>query len=128
MYPGVPNGTRAVQLVDARTPSAELDVLGRCTREVGCESQPRGGGLPQALHLINGSTINGKLHGGVVEALANADRTDAERVEELYLRTLSRRPTPKERAFCEGELAKAVSKREAVMDLLWALLNSGSSE
>jgi hypothetical protein len=45
-------------------------------------------------------------------------------VEELYLRTLSRFPDEKELAHWERTLKEASDKREAVEDLLWALLNS----
>jgi hypothetical protein len=123
-YPGYVLGTRAVQLPDARTPSYSLDVLGRCTRDSACESQPRGGGLSQALHLINGSTINAKLRGGVIASLFGEDRTDAQIVEELYLRTLSRFPDERERAYCQKVFASANDRREAAEDLLWVLLNS----
>src|SRR6185436_5678740 len=61
-FPDYAAGTRAVQLIGSQTPSHALDVLGRCTRERSCETAGRaGGGLAQALHLINGSTINDKL-------------------------------------------------------------------
>jgi hypothetical protein len=123
-YPGHRPGTRAVQLGDARTPSYSLDVLGRCTRDGACEAQPRGGGLSQALHLINGSTINAKLRGGVIDSLLGEDRSDAEIVDELYLRTLSRFPDERERAHCKKVFASATDRREATEDLLWALLNS----
>jgi hypothetical protein len=123
-YPGHPPGTRAVQLPDARTPSYSLDVLGRCLRDGPCEARPRGGGLSQALHLINGPAINAKLRGGAIDSLLAANRTDAEIVEELYLRTLSRFPDDRERAYCVKAFAPANDRRAAAEDLLWALLNS----
>jgi hypothetical protein len=124
-YEGYPAGTRAVQLVDARTPSEALDVLGRCTRDLNCETQSRGGGVSQALHLMNGSTINSKLHGGLVDRMIRDGLGDRQIVEELFLRTLCRAPNVQERAFCERALNDArAAKREAVEDLLWTLLNS----
>ena len=64
------------------------------------------------------------MRGGVVDRLLNERVGDAEVVRALYLRTLSRLPTEKESAYCIEVLAKATEKREAVEDLLWALLNS----
>jgi len=123
-FPGYPAGTRAVQLVDARTPSYALDVLGRCTRDASCAERDRRGGTSQALHLINGPTINGKVRQGVVDQLVNdRGRTDAEIVEEFYLRTLCRPPSAAEAAYCVGSLNQAGERRQAVEDLMWALLN-----
>jgi hypothetical protein len=120
-----PPGTRAVQLVGSRTPSYALDVLGRCTRERSCDTPGRsGGGLAQALHLINGATINDKLQGGIVDQLVARTDRDREMIEELYLRALARLPEPKELAEYEPMLANANGKTEALQDLLWALLNS----
>jgi hypothetical protein len=124
VYPGHPAGTRAVQLLDGRAPSYTLDVLGRCTRDVSCEADARGGGLSQALHLINGAAVNEKLRGGVVERLLREEQSVAEIVEELYLRTFARFPDDAEREHFEQVLVRASTRRDAVEDLLWALLNS----
>jgi hypothetical protein len=122
-FPDYPDGTRAVQLVGTRTPSYALDVLGRCSRETACESGGRrGGGLAQALHLINGTTIDSRLRDGVVAQLTGLNPREI--VEELYLRALSRRPELKESAQWEQELASATNKTEATQDLLWTLLNT----
>lgn len=120
-----PAGTRAVQLIGAQTVSYALDVLGRCTRERNCEAQGRpGGGLSQALHLINGSSINSKLHGATVTGLLERGLAHREIIDELYLRALSRFSTTQEWSEWEPLLAHAVNREEAVEDLLWALLNS----
>lgn len=126
VFDGYPAGTRAVQLVGTRTVSPALDVLGRCLRERACDTPGRtGGGLARALHLINGSTINEKLVGGVVAELQGSGRSGAEVVEELYLRALIRRPTPAELSFWEAQLQQQAAPRDAVVeDLLWTLLNS----
>lgn len=119
-----PEGTRAVQLIGARTPSYALDVLGRCSREGPCDVSGGGGGLAEALHLINGTTINEKLKGGVVDELMARSTSDGEIIEELYLRALARRPAKLELNEWAALLARAGNKREAVEDLLWTLLNS----
>jgi hypothetical protein len=124
-FDGYPHGTHAIQLVGSRTPSYALEVLGRCVRERSCESPARaGGGLAQALHLINGPTLNAKLAQGIVEHLLTRDSADREIINELYLRALTRRPEPRELAEWEPLLARASNRTEAVQDLLWTLLNS----
>jgi hypothetical protein len=123
-YRDYPPGTRAVQLIDARTPSDALDILGRCTRDTNCDTQTGGGGLAQSLHLINGSTINAKMRGGIVDRFLKEQYADAQIVEQLYLRTLSRPPSEKEKVYCIQTLASVTHKRDAIEDILWALLNS----
>ena len=124
-FSGWPAGTRAVQLLDAQTPSYTLDVFGRCSREAACESSSRsGGGLAQALHFINGPALNEQIRAGAAALLRGSHRTDEQLVEELWLRSLSRSPEPKEREWAVTLLAKSASRQPAVEDLLWALLNT----
>ena len=61
-YGDEPKGTRAVTLVDPKTRSVALDILGRCSREESCES-PTGstGGLQRKLHLFNGALLNARI-------------------------------------------------------------------
>ncbi|HWB06572.1 MAG TPA: DUF1553 domain-containing protein [Verrucomicrobiales bacterium] len=124
-FPNSPEGTRAVQLASARTPSYALDVLGRCARDQSCESPVRsGGGIARALHLINGDTIQPKLRGGVLDQLFKENAGDEKILSELYLRALTRLPEPAEQAEWSAVLKKAPHRREAAEDLLWTLLNS----
>ena len=100
-------------------------MLGRCTRERTCDSPARaGGGIAQALHLIHGSIITDKLHGGALTALLGRPLPDRECIAELYLRTLTRPPRADELAEWEALLAHATDRRAAFEDLFWALLNS----
>jgi hypothetical protein len=118
-------GARALELTGVRTPSYALDVLGRCSREKTCEAPARaGGGIAQALHLINGPLINGKLQGGTVETLLAQGGTDSQVIEELYVRALARLPLAAESAEWTGRLAAASDRTAAVQDLFWGLLNS----
>ncbi len=63
-----------------------------------------GQSLARTLNLMNGEWLNGRLR--------------AEPVETLYLRTLSRSPSPEERAQWSGK------DEDYLKDLHWALLNS----
>jgi hypothetical protein len=124
-FPNYAPGTRAVQLVGARTPSFALDVLGRCARDRSCETTTRsGGGLGSALHLINGDTIQTKLGGGIVGQLL-AERSPTARSSRSYTSArLHAKPTAAEHEHWTTMLARASERREAVEDLLWTLLNS----
>ena len=106
-----------------QTESYALDVLGRCRREKTCEtSAGSGGGLAQALHLINGSTINEKLaHGALAPWLS---KPTLEVVEEFYLRAFTRGPSPEEASFWNATISQSADRHEAFEDFLWTLLNS----
>ncbi|MDE2508563.1 MAG: hypothetical protein KGM43_15235, partial [Planctomycetota bacterium] len=52
------------------------------------------------------------------------DPQPEEIVENLYLRTLCRPPTPEETSRWSAELKQAGSLSDAAEDLFWALLNS----
>jgi hypothetical protein len=120
-----PDDLRAVQLVGPRVPSASLDVLGRCQRERPCDTPGQGGGgLARTLHLIQGSTLQDKLSGGIVDRLLSTHSSDAAIVAEVYLRALTRAPQPEETTEWTSLLGAAADRRAAVQDLLWALLNS----
>ncbi|MCW1925759.1 DUF1549 and DUF1553 domain-containing protein [Luteolibacter arcticus] len=124
-FAGVPAGTRAVQLISPATPSPALDVLGRCERKRACDSSSRsGGGLAQALHLINGSTINDKLAAGLGLAAELPEKTNREVIETLYLRAFSRYPSPGEMNAWDTVLPAGEGRPEAVADLVWVVLNS----
>ncbi|MEX0712755.1 MAG: DUF1549 and DUF1553 domain-containing protein [Pirellulales bacterium] len=87
-------------------------------------------GIPQVLALMNGpltARATDPDQGGVLQALAAPFFSDGERVESLFLATLSRPPGDAERArFVEyvETGGPTADRRRALGDLLWALLNS----
>jgi uncharacterized protein DUF1549/uncharacterized protein DUF1553 len=118
LYPG----TRASQLPEPEIDSYFLEVFDRPSRQLICErKQPPT--LNQALHLIAGDTIQRKITDpkSVVPKLSALPAGEA--VEEIYLRTLSRRPDSEERSFATAALKKSGSSR-GLEDILWAVLNS----
>ncbi len=125
-YPGLPLGTRAIQLPDTKVRSFLLDVFGRPPRQVTCEcervAQPN---LAQALHLLNSDFLNRKIEAptGRVAQLLKAGRRPAEVVEELYLAALGRRPDAREARSGLAAIQKAGGLREGAHDLLWVLIN-----
>jgi hypothetical protein len=126
-FAGVPNGTRAIQLPDPAIPSYFLTTFGRPLRNNPCECA-RGGmpDLSQALHLANGTALHQKVIDtkGRVAELLKKQVSDDERVDELYLATLSRPATDEELSIVRQILTEAPSREEGYQDLLWTLLNS----
>jgi hypothetical protein len=125
-FPGLPPGSRAVQLRDGPTPNYFLTTFGRSTRATACTCEVKTAPtLSQALHLINGETTTGKIaEGKVVERLLAEKKDAAVVAEELYLRCLSRKPTPAEAARIAAKLGREADPKQNLEDLFWALLNT----
>jgi Protein of unknown function (DUF1553) len=86
-----------VEVADGKTSNYFLTTFGRKDREGICSREEVGPTLSQALHLLNGDTVEGKIQqGGVVKRLIEANKTPREIVQELYLRTFNRQPTEDE--------------------------------
>jgi hypothetical protein len=131
-FPGLPGDRhaprRAIMLPDESFPSYFLDVFGRPQRISACECERvTEANLAQALHLINSKEIQEKLArtGGRADLLAKDKRPDAEKVEELFLTTLARRPTPGQLEVALRNIeANASNKKLAYENILWALINT----
>ncbi len=125
-----PAGTRAMQLPDSLLISRFLDAFGRADRLQVCSCERTvDSSVTQALHLNNGVTLNDKLRDpkSRVAAWIKEKTADAEIVSQLYKLALSREPTAAERAKLLPLLAEAkteAERREAVEDLMWAVLTS----
>ena len=123
---GLAPGARAVEIADGRTTTYFLTTFGRATRETPCSCEVKmEPNLSQALHLLNGDTVNAKLtSGGLVKKLLKEGRTREDVIEEVYLRTLGRTPTeiekPKLLAFFTADRTDAA----VLNDLFWSLLNA----
>lgn len=125
-FANLPEGTRAITLPDSNVDSYFLTTFGRPRRTSTCECDRMNRlDLSQVLHLANGEAIHGKVTaaGGRVAKLLETKSDDAKVVEELYLATLSRMPSDGERKAAGKYIASVPSRKEAVEDLLWALLN-----
>jgi hypothetical protein len=87
-------------------------------------------GIPQALTLMHGGLIHSATDvaaSGLLKSLSAPFFKDDQRLETLYLATLSRYPEPEEREVMLASLgaAKNTAERQQVLgDVLWALLNS----
>jgi hypothetical protein len=125
-FPGMPAGTRAVQLPDGAPDHPFLKTFGQPARELACECEREGdSNLAQALQLINGATVNEKMRSpsNRISRLLTAKKTDDEILMELALATVSRPPTEKETKLFLAHLAKATDKRKAWEDVQWTFIN-----
>jgi len=126
-FRGLPNGASAVEIVDGRTSTFFLTTFGRATRDTVCSCEvalePN---LSQALHLLNGSTVNAKCtQGGVVTKALAAKQTPSQIIDNLYMRCLARKPSATEKAKLMAFFDdKGYSEADVLNDLFWAILNS----
>jgi hypothetical protein len=123
---GLPAGGHAVEIADGRTTTYFLTTFGRATRETPCSCEVKmEPNLSQALHLLNGDTVNAKItHGGLVKSLLKQGRTRGAVVEELYLRAFGRLPTANEVAKVDAFFGQGASDEDVLNDLFWSLLNA----
>jgi hypothetical protein len=117
----------SIRVSDPAVPSAILDAFGRCARVASCapiQTPPLS--LRQALLLIGGDVIESQVANltGYLASALKLELEPEELVENLYLRTVCRPPTPEETSRWAAELRQASSYREAAEDLFWSLMNS----
>jgi hypothetical protein len=123
-----PAGWRALQLPDPNTDSYFTRAFGRPLRELTCECERAAEpSVTQALHLANGDTVNAKLRDPKSRAgrkVSGKESIDAW-LEDAYLATLSRAPTPAEAQAIHDALAESKDDPRPVLeDTLWALMSS----
>src|SRR5207245_9356179 len=98
-FEGLPRGSRATQIPDGKMENPFLKTFGRPARELACECERESdSNLSQALQLIGGATVNGKLHddGGRIAGLAKSEQSPEEIIRDLYMRAVSREPNSTE--------------------------------
>ena len=125
-FRGLPLGARAVQIADGNTSTYFLNTFGRAKRETVCSCEVKmEPNLSQALHLINGDTVGNKIkQGGVIKKLIDAQKSDDEILDEMYLRCLARTPTETESTALKATIVENENRQQALEDIFWALLNS----
>ena len=121
---------RAIQLPDESFSSYFLEVFGKPQRISACECERvNEANLAQALHLLNSDEVQGKLtrSNGRADVLSgiNDKRPDAEKIEELFLWALARKPSDSDLKTALDHIQKNdKNKRQAYENILWALLNT----
>jgi hypothetical protein len=125
-FRGLPVGARAVQISDGNTSTYFLTTFGRATRETVCSCEVKmEPNLSQALHLLNGDTVNRKItQGNLIKRRLDDGKLPQDILEELYIRCLGRRPTEEERTALNEVLLQDGNQQQVLEDIFWALMNS----
>ncbi len=133
-----PAGTRALELADTQVASPFLSVFGRPNRVI-CDVSERSSdpSVAQALHVINGDTLNRKLSASdsTVALFLKLGLSDMRILDHLFLSSYSRYPAESEKQPILEALAKSrqtpgsaearkEARRHALEDMLWAMLTS----
>jgi hypothetical protein len=97
-FPQSPPGTRAVQIHSGNVSTYFLTTFGRAPRETPCSCEvSREANLSQALHLVNGDTITQKIaQSRLIPTMLAEKRSPEKIIEELYVRSIGRKPTADE--------------------------------
>ena len=85
------------------------------------------GSVTQVLHLMNAPTVQNRLTDdrSRLAALEKSGKGPDELIEELYLAAYSRVPRPEELKAARAAFERpGVTRRAALEDLLWVLMNS----
>jgi hypothetical protein len=128
-FPGYP-GRRALQLPDATVDSYFLNAFGRPPRITAAHSERQEEpSITQALHVINGDTVNAKLRDerSIVATLLKENVDNRAAVDRLYVAALNRFPSEDElRRLTEvmdrAQADESVSRRQVLEDVAWAIL------
>jgi len=132
--PYFPEGTRAIDFYPRSEGATEgpqygfqfFETFGRSDRNSICacatKKEPT---LSQTLHMIVGDTTRQRLPaGGAMQRLVLESSSPEPVIEELFIRALSRRPTPKEAAAMRELVGDKVKDVAVYEDIFWSLLNS----
>jgi hypothetical protein len=129
--PTIKPDIRAIELgtslVQSPTAAYVLRIFGRPPRSSACDCQrAMDPALPQKLFLMTDATLMGKINSptGRLQSLLKSKRSDDEILEELFLATLSRRPTEADRKSFADYRRTVADRRTLFTDTLWALINT----
>jgi hypothetical protein len=126
-YTFIPSGQRSIALPDGSITSAFLETFGRPPRDTGLESERNNRvTAAQKLWLLNSSQMRQKLEQSrMIQYQATSGKTPREIAVGMYLGILSRFPTEAESQAVETYFQSGTpGRREATVDVAWALINS----
>lgn len=128
-YGGLPVGTRAVQLPDPSKGPYFLKVFGQPQADTACECErSQEANLAQSLHLLNSSEVQNKIADGsgrAAKLAADKERSNEDKINELYRWVYSRQPDSVEMKIATAHLAKhQKDAKVAWEDIIWALINT----
>jgi len=122
----LPLGARAVQIADGNVSTYFLTTFGRATRDTVCSCEVKlEPTLSQSLHLLNGDATTQRIRNGTLITRRLAEKKlPAQILEELYIRCLSRKPTPVEVTKLMALIDAEPDKNKALEDVFWAIMNT----
>ncbi len=119
--------TRAIEQVEVPTKAGFLSTFGKPGRLLVCECERSSDvSLGQSLVLVNGLETRDKLaaKGNLIATLDRDDVSATEACEVLVMTALARPPKTEELTRFKDYIESAANRRQALEDVLWALLNS----
>jgi hypothetical protein len=126
-YTFIPTGQRSIALPDGSITSSFLEMFGRPPRDTGLESERNNRiNAAQRLWLLNSSVMRQKIEQSrMIQYQTTPGKAPREIAIGMYLGILSRFPTEDEIKIVEAYFQSSkLGRREAVVDLAWALMNS----
>jgi len=125
-FRGLPLGARAVQIADGRTSNYFLTTFGRAARDtVGVAEVSTDPSLSQALNLLNGPTVYGKIRrGGIVKKMLADGAQPGLVIQSIFVRAMTRPPTPDEAKQLLAIAGQSGNIQAGLEDVFWAVLNS----
>jgi hypothetical protein len=102
-------------------------IFGRPPRTTACDCErTMEPALPQKLFLMTDDKLLAKFNapGGRLQKLIASNKSDEETLDELFLATLTRFPTAKNRQDFAEHRKTVGNRREAIIDTMWALINT----
>jgi hypothetical protein len=85
------------------------------------------GSISQALMLMNSPLLNNRIKAqgtNLLGRILTSYPKDDDALDMVFLRTLARKPTDREKQKCRDYIAKVTNRAEAFEDILWSLMNS----
>jgi hypothetical protein len=123
--------SKAIEVGPSQLQSPQLmyafRIFGRPPRTTACDCERAlEPALPQKLYLMTDVGVLQKLRSpqGRLQLLLRQKMTDDEVLDELFLATLTRLPTERDRQLFNDHRQQATNRRSAFEDTLWALLNT----
>jgi hypothetical protein len=127
VFPGLPAGTRAIEIPSPDFNQEFLDTFGRPARLTACECE-RGTAstLAQAIELFNGPIIQKKLADkqNRIHRLLKQGLPQSELVKQLYQAAVCRQPNGTELKAAIEHIAAKKKPSDGFEDVCWALLNT----
>ena len=122
----LPEGSHAIGLPDGSISSSFLELFGRPSRDSGLEAERNSNPNPaQRLHFLNSSQIRAKIdQSTLLRKLLRKAAAPNIAAGQIYATILCRPPTAEETTLVRETLAATTNRKEALVDLIWALLNT----